>query len=94
MKIDVEGSEFQILNGSHHLLSNYPPYFIMMEFDRNYMKETGIDWHFTLDFLKSYKYHIFSDDCKTEQTDNYDDFFTKTEQICLIHQSILPLARS
>jgi FkbM family methyltransferase len=61
IKIDTEGSEFQVLEGANHLISLHKP-LIQVETNHCSSKYFGYDKEKIYEFMKQHDYTIFDDD--------------------------------
>lgn len=70
MKVDVEGFEWEVLQGASHVLKKSHPR-LWLELHPEYLRKSGQTWESVTDFLKTLGYHIYF----------YEDFKSSNREI-------------
>ena len=78
MKIDVEGHEYQVLEGGSELITKYHIPYVVLEFSPSYLKEVGSDPKKLVQFLVDNGYKINLNGFLKKNFISVEELFAKT----------------
>ncbi|MCL4477633.1 MAG: FkbM family methyltransferase [Deltaproteobacteria bacterium] len=83
IKIDVEGYEFNVLNGAKESIKKYKPK-LFIEVDDNHLQRQGISVKELIEFISTFGYFIIKADTGQEITKDYNFKNVHFDIICRI----------